>query len=83
MGEIFKIWAKGIEPYMKELDNHLENMLYYLYFISLSAIYTSPITERHKRPNIGLYNKLQNLLPINSTSFHRKSKFIIIPYIFQ
>ena len=64
--EIFKILGKGGEPYIGGnwhfiggLDNSLENMLCYLSFISLwVAIYTFPITLRHKRPYIRLYGNL-------------------------
>ena len=39
--------------------------------------------KRHKRPYIGLYDRLQNLFPINGNSFQRKPKLIAtLPLIF-
>ena len=35
------------------------------------------------RPYIGLYDKLQNLFPVNGSSFKRKPKLIATPYILQ
>ena len=32
------------------------------------------------RPYIGLYDKLQNLFPVNGSSFKRKPKLIATPY---
>ena len=39
--------------------------------------------KRHRGPYIGLYDKLQNLLPNNDHSFQRKPKLIATPYILQ
>ena len=38
---------------------------------------------KHKILYIGLYDKLQNLFPINGESFQRKPKLIANPYILQ
>ena len=37
--------------------------------------------SRHERPYMGLYDKLQNLFPINGNSFHRKPKLTVTPCI--
>ena len=36
-----------------------------------------------KKPYIDLYDKLQNLFPINGNSFQRKPKLIATPYVLQ
>ena len=46
----------------------------YLYF---------PNNLRDKRPYIGLYDKLQNLFPVNGNNFQRKPGLIATPYILQ
>ena len=48
------------------------------------AVYTCQITfKRHKRPYIAWYDKLQNLFPVNGTSFQRKTKLVATPYTLQ
>ena len=69
---------------MEGLDNTLGTMLYCLILISLWVpIYTFPILERHERPYIGLYDKLQNIFPVNDKIFQSKLKLIATPYILQ
>ena len=78
---------------MGGLDNLLETMLYYLTRISLwLAIYTFQRTcnfprnlyfPKDRRPYIALYDKLQNLFPVNGNSFLKKPKLIATPYILK
>ena len=37
----------------------------------------------HERPHIGLYNKLENLVAIKSSSFQRKDELITNPFRLQ
>ena len=39
--------------------------------------------KRHKRPYIGLYDRLQNLFPINGNSFQRKPTLTSIRFVFE
>ena len=39
--------------------------------------------KRHRRPYIGLYDRLQNIFPIKVNSFQRKPKLIGTLYILQ
>ena len=76
MGELGILWGDLITPY-KPCYNILPlyvNDWLFLHFQQL---------KKHRRPYIGLYDKLQNLFPINGNSFQRKPKLIATPYISQ
>ena len=47
------------------------------------SVYLYISNKRLRRQYIGLYDKLQNLFPINENSFQRKPKLIVTPYISQ
>ena len=53
----------------------------YTYKVISRYLYFPNNLKRHKKPYIGLYDKLKNLFPDTGNSFQRKPKLIATPYI--
>ena len=70
------------------LTKHESNLIVHLvltnpYKFVSGYLYLPNNLKDIKRPYIGLYDKFQNLFPINGNSFQRKPKLIATPHILQ
>ena len=68
------------------LTKHKSNLIVYLVLINPSKFMSDQLhfpnnLKDIKSPYIGLYDKFQNLYPINGDNFQRKPELIAIPYI--